>query len=184
MRKVLMLVVLVAAAWVVVARGNHASEGVAFMGDSLTEGWAFPRTNFGVHGQTTGEMLGRFAGQVGGHGYRTVVILGGTNDTLLGLDARVTLGNLGAMVDLARSEGVEPVLGEILPIYKEGGKYQEAVSRLDAGIVGLGKAKGVKVVDYYGALRGHPEAYSDGVHLKRRGYLRMEWALLRVVRPF
>jgi len=88
------------------------------------------------------------------------------------------------MVDRARALGVEPVMAEIPPIYKGGGRYLPAVRTLNAGIVRLAEAKGVKVVDYYEALEGHPDAYSDGTHLKRKGYLRMEWALVRVENPF
>ena len=161
---------------------NRASPRVAFVGDSLTQGWKLPRVNYGIYGQTTEQMAERLPGELAGH--RVLVLLGGTNDTLLGVDKAVTLGNLGRMVEMARGVGVEPVLCEIPPIYREAGRYEEAVEGLDAGIVALGAAKGVKVVDYYGALKGHPWAYSDGVHLKTRGYLRMEWALLRQVWVF
>jgi len=41
----------------IVYKYNRASSDIAFMGDSLTEGWSFPRVNLGKHGQTTGEML-------------------------------------------------------------------------------------------------------------------------------
>ena len=183
-RVVLRVVVLVVVVWLTVAVLNRASARVAFMGDSLTQGWGFPRTNFGIFGQTTEQMAARFAGQVGGHGYREVVILGGTNDTLLGIDPEVTLGNLGRMVEMSQAEGVEPVLAEIPPIYRDGGRYLPAVRRLNVGITGLAQAKSVKLVDYFGALDGHPGAYSDGTHLKRRGYLRMELALIRVENPF
>jgi lysophospholipase L1-like esterase len=183
-RWVLRVVVLVGVVWLAGAVLNRASSRVAFMGDSLTQGWGFPRANLGVFGQTTEQMAARFAGQVGGHGYREVVILGGTNDTLLGIDPEATWGNLGRMVEMARAEGVEPMLAEIPPIYRDGGRYLSAVRRLNAGIVRLAEAKGVKLVDYFGALEGHREAYSDGTHLKRRGYLRMELALIKVENPF
>ena len=55
---------------------------------------------------------------------------------------------------------------------------------LDERIAALAREKQVPLADYYSALWLHPDAFSDGVHLKRRGYLRMEWALLRVDRPF
>ncbi len=164
--------------------GNHASSRVAFMGDSLTQGWSFPRANFGVYGQTTAQMRARFPGQIDSGGFLRVVILGGTNDTLLGLDREVTLQNLGMMVDEARAHGVEPVLAEIPPIYRGNGVYLRAVEGLDAGIVELGQRKRVPVVDYFSALTGQQRSYSDGVHLRRRGYLRMEWALVKTIDPF
>ena len=154
------------------------------MGDSLTWGWSFPRANLGIRGQTTAQMLERFPRQISAREYREVVILGGTNDTLLGLDPALTLSNLGRMVDLASAAGMRPVLGEIPPIYKEDGRYLQAVDLLDSKIVELAADRHVSVIDYASALRGHAEAYSDGVHLKRRGYLRMEWTLVRADDPF
>ena len=162
---------------------NHASYRVAFMGDSLTQGWTFPRINFGVFGQTTAQMLARFPLQVSKRDFRAVIILGGTNDTLLGLDPKITITNLSRMVDLARSAGIEPVLAEIPPIYRENGRFLPAVERLNTAIVALAASKHVKLVDYYDALLNHRSCYSDGTHLKRRGYLRMELALFRVVNP-
>ena len=129
------------------------------MGDSLTWGWSFPRANLGIRGQTTAQMLERFPRQVSAGAYREVVILGGTNDTLLGLDPKLTLSNLGRMVDLARAAGVRPVLAEIPPIYREEGRYLRAVDALDAQIVRLAADRHIPVVDYASALCGHPDAY-------------------------
>ncbi len=180
---VLFLVLLLAVvAWVTFPVFNRASPSVAFIGDSLTQGWALPRDNYGVFGQTTAQMLDRFQQQVPGHD--KVVILGGTNDTILQVDPAVTVANLGRMVDLARADHAEPVLAEIPPIYRDHGALQPAVDRLNAGIMQLASRQQVKLADYNRALRGHEDAYSDGTHLKRRGYLRMELALLRVINIF
>ena len=168
--------------WVTFPVFNRASPRVAFMGDSLTQGWLLPRENFGIFGQTTAQMLDRFQRQVPGHDM--VVILGGTNDTLLHIDPSVTVENLGRMVDLAQADRAEPILAEIPPIYRDHGALQSAVDRLNAAIVLLATQRRVKLVNYNGALRGHEDAYSDGTHLKRRGYLRMELALLRVTNIF
>ncbi len=163
---------------------NHASPQVAFMGDSITQGWSFPRTNLGIRGQTTAQMLARFDRQIAGHGFRRVMILGGTNDTLQGVAAAETIANLEQMIALARRAGVEPVLAEIPPIYSQDGKYLAACASLNRQIVRLAHAQHVTLVDDYDALLGHTDAYSDGTHLKTRGYLRMEWALLQVEQPF
>ncbi len=180
------LLVLVGFAFCCMALGllNHASVKVAFLGDSLTQGWDFPRVNYGIRGQTTAQMLERFPWQIAGHDYRQVVILGGTNDTLLGVAQDVTLTNLSRMVDLARASDVEPVLAEIPPIYQDDGRLLEKTRSLNARIQKLAAQKQVRLADYYDALLGHPDAYSDGVHMKRRGYLRMEWALLHADNVF
>lgn len=163
---------------------NQASPRVAFMGDSLTEGWSFPRVNLGKHGQTTAEMLARFPDQVPGKGYKEVVILGGTNDTLLGLDPEVTIKNLSAMADLATAAHIEPILAQIPPIYRNDRDYPPKVRTLNSKIVKLAADKHLRLVDYYHPLDGHPEEYSDGVHLRRVAYWKMEYALAKVKNPF
>jgi len=155
-----------------------------FMGDSITEGWTLPRVNLGMHGQTTAEMLARFPRQVPGHGYGTVFILGGTNDVLLHIPAQTTVTNLGQMVDIAEAAHIEPVLAEIPPIFKENGKYAADVNTLNQQIVQLADARHLKFVNYYGALIDHPNFESDGIHMKRRGYMMMEIALMRTKNPF
>jgi hypothetical protein len=161
---------------------NHATTEVAFIGDSLTRRWSFPRANFGVDGQTSTQILARFAKQMPGH--HVVVMLAGTNDTLLGIDQQVTFSNLSKMAELAQSEGAEPIMAEIPPIYKAGGRYLPMVRRLNEGIVKLALSKRIRVVDYYEALDGQESSFSDGTHLNQRGYLRMEWALLRTKNVF
>jgi lysophospholipase L1-like esterase len=163
---------------------NRASSRIAFMGDSITQGWTLPRVNLGVHGQTTGEMLARFPAQVLGHGYTQVIILGGTNDVLLKIPAEVTVANLGRMVDLARQAGIEPTVCEIPPIFLTDRDYHTPVAELNRRIVALAANRKIKLVDYYDAIDHHPNYSSDGVHFKRRGYFAMERALLHVESPF
>ncbi len=163
---------------------NRAGPRVAFMGDSLTESWSFPRVNLGMEGQSTAEMLARFPDQVLGKGYKEVVILGGTNDTLLGLDSEVTIRNLRAMADLATAAHIEPILAQIPPIYRTDRDYSPKVRTLNSRIVQLAVDKHLKLVDYYHPLEGHPEEYSDGVHLRHIAYWKMEYALAKVKNPF
>ncbi len=181
-KALILLVLLLAIAAIALPAFNHASPTVAFMGDSLTQGWQLPRENFGIYGQTTAQMLARFQQQIPGHA--TVVILAGTNDTMLHVDPATTIANLGAMVDLANQDHAQPILAEIPPIYRDNGVQNPAVDRLNASIVELATRRHVPLADYNAALRNHPESFSDGIHLKRRGYLRMELALLRVVNIF
>lgn len=164
--------------------GVHANPHDAFMGDSITEGWTLPAVNLGIYGQTTAQMLDRFPRQVPGHGYSTVFILGGTNDTLLHIDPQETIANLGRMVDLAQAAKIEPVLSEIPPIFRDHGTYLAAVDILNAKIIQLAADRNLKLVNYYAALDGHPGFESDGVHMKRRGYLMMDLALMRTKSPF
>ena len=154
------------------------------MGDSITEGWSFPRVNYGVHGNTTEQMLARFPQQILNHPYKTVHILGGTNDVLLHVPPDATIHNLDAMIQLARSHQIEPILGEIPPILLENGAYSAAVLDLNRRILDLAVMRHVAVVDYYDAVAGHPGFQSDGVHFKRRGYVVMERELLSTKNVF
>jgi lysophospholipase L1-like esterase len=168
-------------------RFAHADASVAFLGDSITQKWQYPVANFGIYGQTTAEMLRREPAILDRHAYRTVVILGGTNDILLHVSDAETLRNLEAMASMASTHGLQPVLCEVPPIFhsfdlanKE--NYLPRVIRLNREIVGLAAQHGWLLVDYYTPLAGHPSLLSDGVHMKRSAYLLMEVALLRHVR--
>jgi lysophospholipase L1-like esterase len=154
------------------------------MGDSITQGWSLPRVNLGIHGQTTAQMLERFPRQVLGHGYRSVIILGGTNDVLLKISPDITIANLSQMVDIAKNANIEPTICEIPPIFLTDRDYKTQIDELNRRIVDLAAKQHIKLVDYFDAIDHHPGYSSDGVHLKRRGYFAMEKALLHVESPF
>jgi lysophospholipase L1-like esterase len=161
----------------------HAGSNVAFLGDSLTEGWRYPVVDFGVRGNTTSQMLDRFDRLIPGHGYKTVVILGGTNDVLLGVDPRTTIQNLEEIGERTAEQHAEPILCEIPPIFHSNDHadkkdYSTEVLDLNSRIIQLAAVHHWRLVDYYAPLANHPSYLSDGVHMKRRGYLVMEWALL------
>jgi lysophospholipase L1-like esterase len=159
---------------------------VAFLGDSITQGWAYPAANFGIFGNTTQQMLQRDAAVLAGHGYAKVIILGGTNDVLLGIEPEITVSNLEKIALAVQRSGAEPVLCEIPPIFHslkvdDNKDYSNDVRRLNGQIARLAAEHRWRLVDYYDPLRYHPHVSSDGVHMKRRGYLLMEIALLRAV---
>lgn len=163
---------------------SRANPKIAFLGDSITEGWRYPTTNFGVHGNTTSQMLARFPDRIPGHGYRQVVILGGTNDVLTKTDPAVTIHNLEILGNETIQAGAKPILCEIPPIFHSFTKsdtkdYSQPVRELNARIARLAAQHGWRLVDYYDPMLGHPTYSSDGVHMKRRGYLVMQLALLR-----
>jgi acyl-CoA thioesterase-1 len=180
-----LVVLSVAVAWI--AAGFHlihADPHVAFLGDSITLGWHYPRADFGIHGNTTAEMLARFPQVIPGRGFREVVILGGTNDLLLGIDNQVTIHNLEQIGEATMQQNAEPVLCKIPPIFhsfnlKDKKNYGPEVVELNRRIAELAESHGWKLVDYYTPIMNHPGYSADGVHLKRRGYLAMEIALLR-----
>ncbi len=162
---------------------NRANGRVAFMGDSITFHWALPKANYGISGQTTAEMRARFNAFIPGHGYRTVVILGGTNDILLGVDPDTSIDNLSAMAQAAEAAHIQPILCEVPPIFRDlYGRpidHTAQVQTLNEKIKKLASEHHWKLVDYYDAVANHPNYTVDGVHMRHRGYLAMEFALLR-----
>lgn len=160
-----------------------ADPHIAFLGDSITKAWDYPRINYGVFGNTTSQMLARFPQTIPGHGYHQVVILGGTNDILLNVSPEETIHNLEILGEETVKQHAEPVLCEIPPIfhsYKSNDRknYRPAVVELNRRITILAAVHHWKLVDYYSPLVNHPTFSADGVHLKRRGYWVMEASLL------
>jgi lysophospholipase L1-like esterase len=164
----------------------HAPSRVAFLGDSITQGWSYPEANFGRFGNTTAQMLERLTPLTSGRRYAQVVILGGTNDILLRIPQQVTLRNLRIMATQVERAGAEPILCEIPPIFHsfnvtDKTDYGGDVQHLNAGIAALAAQHHWRMIDFYDPLRLHPGFSSDGVHMKRSGYWVMEFALLRKV---
>ena len=163
-----------------------AKPDVAFLGDSITQGWSYPKANFGKYGNTTAQMLERMPQVIDRSRFVTVVVLGGTNDVLLGIDPNVTIANLETLGLKIQQSGEAPVLCEIPPIFHnyvqtDKQDYFDRVQQLNKRIAELSNRHGWKLVDYYHPLLGHPDYSSDGVHMKRRGYLIMELALLHTL---
>jgi len=163
-----------------------ANPHIAFMGDSITQLWWYPSANLGYHGDTTARMLARFPRQVPGHGYTTVVIQGGGNDVLLGIDPEMTLRNLEEMGQQTAEFHAEPVLCEITPIFHnfisdDTKDYKPQVQELNRRIAQLAVEHHWKLIDYYTPLLDHPDYFSDGVHPTRMGYLVMVRSVRRTL---
>jgi len=162
----------------------QAPADIAFLGDSLTHGWFYPKVNLGIYGNTTAQMESRFPAEIEGHHYRSVIILGGTNDTLLKVDQSVTIRNLQDLAQIAEQAGAQPFLCEIPPIFHsfnpdDHNDYSGAVAQLNVRIAQLASRHRWKLIDYYHPLLGRPWLSSDGVHMTRPGYAVIEWTFLR-----
>ena len=163
-----------------------ADPHIAFFGDSITRLWWYPSANLGHSGDPTTRMLARFPLEVPGHGYTTVVILGGTNDVLLGQDLAITIQNLEKMAELTVEQHAEPILCQIPPIFHgwqqgDTNDYKPQVLELNRRIAQLAATHHWKLIDYYTPLVGHPGYSSDGVHMNRSGYLVMTLAVRRAL---
>ncbi len=159
---------------------NSLNSTSVFMGDSITQGWPLPDHNKGIFGQTTAQMLARFNTDVIGHGYKRVVILGGTNDVNIPqVNISDVAVNLNAMATMAEASGMEVVLCKLPPI--ERGNLTERVTSVNQEITDLAQSRGLLLVDYFTPLSGHPDFFKDGVHPNAMGYAVMEDALSEVV---
>lgn len=168
---------------------------VAFMGDSITEGWHFtgangwfngkPYINRGIGGQTTPQMLVRFRQDVIALKPKVVVIMGGTND-LAGNTGPMTLeqteDNLASMAELAAANQIRVVLCSVTPAFdypwQPGLNPAPKILALNRWIKAYAAEKGFVYVDYHTALKdsrdGLPAKLSaDGVHPLPAGYALM-----------
>jgi hypothetical protein len=168
---------------------------VVFMGDSITDFWAtvnppfFARADFvdrGISGQTTLQMLLRFRQDVIALKPAVVHILAGTNDIagntgpmdLPGIEA-----NIASMIDLARANGIQVIIGSVLPAkdfgWRPGTDPGPKIVALNQWLKRNAVARHLIYADYYaaltdGALGMRSDVTSDGVHPLLAGYLIMD----------
>jgi lysophospholipase L1-like esterase len=161
---------------------SQANPNIAFMGDSITAFWPLPKSNFGIPGNTTAQMLARFPGDVPGHEYRVVVILGGTNDirnTSYSIQSEIdtAVSDIGQMAAIAEKGNILVVLCKIPPIANQ----DPRVVPFNAAIEEYAQKHNYKLVDYYAPMAGHPEYFTDGIHPNVEGYSVMQTALTQVI---
>jgi len=168
---------------------------IVFMGNSITIGWinihpeffsGKPYVDRGISGQTTPQMLIRMRPDCINLKPKVVVILAGTND-IAGNTGPSTLemieDNLASMADVAKANGIVPILCSVLPAFdypwKPGMKPYEKISALNVWIKEYAEKHGMLYVDFYSAMvddrPGMKKEFSkDGVHPNLDGYKVME----------
>lgn len=148
----------------------HADWEVAFIGDSTTQLWTYPATNWGFVGATTSDLLGILKNTVRCRCYKSIVILAGVNDALKSKMTSETVANLDAMVVEAQSKGLSVYLATIPPVY---GRYVDKntlIDRTNVGIRAIAQQRRVHLLEYNHAMVGHPEYVWDGIHITNLGY--------------
>jgi lysophospholipase L1-like esterase len=174
---------------------NPGERRVVFMGDSITEAWAtvdpkfFDRTEFidrGISGQTTPQMLLRFRQDVIELKPAVVHIMAGTNDVAGNtgpMELPETEANIASMVDLALANGIQVVIGSVLPAkdfgWRPGMNPGPKIGALNEWLKSYSHARHIIYVDYYtalsdGALGMRHDLTPDGVHPSLAGYLLMD----------
>jgi lysophospholipase L1-like esterase len=167
-----------------------------FMGNSITDAWPRTRPAFftagnyvgrGISGQVTAQMLARFRADVIDLKPRVVVILAGTNDIARN-QGFVAVENIAAniisMAQLARANGIEPVICSILPAAeypwrREITEVADKVRAVNAILKEWATAENCVWVDYFTAMAdergGLPTRLADdGIHPNTAGYEMME----------
>ena len=178
------------------------SRDIVFLGNSITDGWDnahpefFTANNFacrGIGGQVTGQMLCRFRADVINLHPQAVVILAGTNDLAQNtgyISLEHILDNIQSMAELARANGIRPVLCSVLPAgdfpWRPGLEPAQKIVRLNAMIRAYAEREGIPYVDYHTPMAAADgsmiaEYTYDGVHPTEAGYLVMERILPPVV---
>jgi acyl-CoA thioesterase-1 len=164
---------------------------VIFYGDSITDAWITAVPDFflgkpyldrGISGQTTPQMVVRFRQDVVDLKPKVVIILAGTND-IAGNTGPSTpemiQDNFRSMVEIARANGIQPVLASVLPAsdypWKPGLGPGPKIAALNSWIKSYAQGLGIVYLDYYSSMvndkLGLPQSLSsDGVHPNTAGY--------------
>ncbi len=155
---------------------------VVFMGNSITEGWfnqqpesSFRKNNFlgrGIGGQTSSEMLVRFARRDRIDTPQCVAIMAGTNDIAMNngyIALENTYQNIVSMCELARFNGIKvlPVAPSRRACATTGGQQVEPgkiIPKLNAMLRKYAdSAEGVEYVDYFSAMADKDNAMLPGI---------------------
>ena len=167
--------------------GRDFHQRVVFIGDSITARWDLHGyfgkgfINKGVESQNAEEIAARFQTDVVNLKPDFVVILAGTNDVRSESDLVLAHDSAAAMVQLARANGIRPVVCTIPPVLAH-------LSSTQAYNLLLTSDPALQVTcDYYRALtdtNGTPitgALNDDGVHPSILGYVRMAAEINRVL---
>ena len=185
----------------IIASGNYPK--VVFMGNSITDNWAFFHPDFfsshnfcgrGIGGQTSAQMLVRFNDDVIDLHPNAVVIMAGTNDVAHNdywVDPDGVVANIVAMCDLAIANGIIPIISSIppcseFPWRKEIKNPGQTIVEINHVLKTYAEMNGLMYVDYHSALAdenlGLPQTLSgDGCHPNPDTYFTMEDMVMEAI---
>lgn len=176
-----------------------------FMGNSITDGWAYMRPDFfskngyvgrGIGGQTSSEMLVRFRADVIDLHPKVVIILAGTND-VAGNNGLITMEhtmqNIQSMCELAKANKIVPILCSVTPsrgfVWAPNFDPGENIAKLNSMIQEYAMKNKITYVDYFSALadengRMAPGLSNDDCHPTVAGYEIMEPLAQKAIRKY
>lgn len=176
---------------------------VVFMGNSITDNWAYFHPDFfsshnycgrGIGGQTSAQMLVRFTADVINLQPKAVVIMAGTNDVANNdywVDPKGVIENIVAMCDLAKANGIVPIISSIppcseFPWRREIKNPGQTIVEINLVLKTYAEANDIVYVDYYSALvdenLGFQKTLSDdGCHPDPDTYFMMENLVMEAI---
>ena len=184
------------------AAANRAidySVDAVLMGNSITAVWERLDPQFfadhrfvgrGIGGQVTSQMVARFQQDVVALRPKVVVIMGGINDLGFQLPLDSIMSNLASMCEMARSNGIRPVLCSVMPVYRFPSlpdlDVATKVVELNVLIRAYAKERHIAYVDYYTLMSdsrgGLMERYTtDAVHPNAEGCSVMQLILMQTL---
>ena len=177
---------------------------VVFMGNSITENWAYFHPDFfkehnylgrGIGGQTSAHMLVRFQSDVIDLHPQAVVVMAGTNDVAhndFWVAPEQVVNNVISMCTLAQANGIIPIISSITPCtsfvwrteIKDAG---QTIVNINKSLKAYAEANNLIYVDYHSALAdenmGFPTALSDdGCHPNPDTYYLMEGMVMKAIK--
>jgi lysophospholipase L1-like esterase len=185
----------------IIASGNYPE--VVFMGNSITDNWAYFHPDFfsshnfcgrGIGGQTSAQMLVRFNDDVIDLHPKAVVIMAGTNDVAHNeywVSPERVVDNIVAMCNQAQVNGIVPIISSIppcseFPWRKEIKNPSQTIVDINKSLKAYADANGIVYLDYHSALTdenlGLPKTLSDdGCHPLPDTYFTMEEMVLEAI---
>ena len=176
---------------------------VVFMGNSITENWAYFHPEFfkehnycgrGIGGQTSAQMLLRFTADVINLHPKAVVIMAGTNDVAHNdywVEPDKVVDNVVAMCNLARANDIIPIISSIPPCASfvwnpEIKDAAQTIVDINKQLRTYAEANDIVYVDYHTALSDDYNAFpkklsDDGCHPNPDTYFIMEELVLQAI---
>lgn len=174
---------------------------IVCLGDSLTFGYGvYPGENWcdivrrdlnitiinkGVNGDTSSGMLFRSFNDVINLNPSSAIVMGGTNDFLMGYDLNRVVDNISTLLIEIKEKGIIPYLGIQIPVYQPLAEkfWDESIdySLVNINIENYRKNMcdfcnnyNIKVFDFYKAFKDSIEDFNslfiDGIHPTKQGH--------------
>ena len=183
---------------------SEAYPEVVFMGNSITENWAYFHPDFftshnylgrGIGGQTSAHMLVRFKTDVIDLHPKAVVIMAGTNDVAHNdywVAPEQVVNNVISMCELAQAHDIIPIISSIPPcaafVWRPEIKdAAQTIVDINKNLRAYAEANEIVYVDYHGALADENNAFpktlsDDGCHPNPDTYFTMEEIVVEAIK--